>query len=142
MPPLELSPLPALPTVSVKTDALPISPIEPLAVAEPTTASPSQPANVGSNLGFLGVFGSTFITIFLAELGDKTQFATLLLAAQSHQPGIVFVGAAAALVATSLIGVLVGRWLCQRLAPQVLERATAFLLLLIAGGLIIDVMQM
>ena len=41
----------------------------------------------------LGIFASTFFTIFLAELGDKTQLTTLLLSAQSHAPWIVFAGA-------------------------------------------------
>ena len=37
-------------------------------------------------------FVSTFVTIFLAELGDKTQVATLLMSAQSHEPWVVFGG--------------------------------------------------
>jgi putative Ca2+/H+ antiporter (TMEM165/GDT1 family) len=114
---------------------------QPILATAVTGAVPSPPAK-SSNLGFLSVFGSTFITIFLAEIGDKTQFATLLLAAQSHQPGIVFVGAAMALVATSLVGVLIGRWLCQNLSPQALEKATGLIMLFIAIGLIIDIVQM
>ncbi len=91
---------------------------------------------------FLKVFGSTFITIFLAELGDKTQLATLLMSAQSHAPWTVFAGAASALVATSLVGVLVGRWLCQNLSPGTLEKATGCILLLVSVLLILDVMGM
>ena len=37
---------------------------------------------------------STFTTVFVAELGDKTQLATLLLSAQSGSPVLVFIGAA------------------------------------------------
>lgn len=91
---------------------------------------------------FLSVFGSTFATIFLAELGDKTQVATLLMSAQSHAPWIVFAGAASALVATSLIGVIIGRWLCQNLSPKTLEKATGCLLLVISILLVIDVVRM
>ena len=71
--------------------------------------------------GFTTVLLSTFTTVFVAELGDKTQLATLLLSAQSGSPWLVFVGAAAALIASSLVGVLVGRWLSQVLAPERLE---------------------
>ncbi len=69
------------------------------------------------------VFGTTFVTIFLAELGDKTQVSTLLMSAESHQPWTIFAGAASALVTTSLLGVLVGCWLAARISPKMLDRA-------------------
>jgi Ca2+/H+ antiporter, TMEM165/GDT1 family len=89
----------------------------------------------------LGIFASTFITIFLAELGDKTQVTTLLLSAQSHAPWVVFAGAGAALVATSLVGVLLGRWLAKKVPPRTLEVSVAILLLVIATLLVWDVVQ-
>jgi Ca2+/H+ antiporter, TMEM165/GDT1 family len=87
-------------------------------------------------------FLSTFVTIFLAELGDKTQVATLLMSAQSHQPWVVFAGAASALIATSLVGVLLGRWLSTLLTPRLLERTTGVILAVVAAGLIWDVTQL
>jgi putative Ca2+/H+ antiporter (TMEM165/GDT1 family) len=87
-------------------------------------------------------FFTAFITIFLAELGDKTQVATLLMAAESQSPWVVFVGAALALVGTSLVGVLVGRWLAERLSPQTLQTATGASLLLIAVLLLWDVVHL
>ena len=63
---------------------------------------------------FIAVLFSTFTTVFVAELGDKTQLATLLLA-QSGSPVLVFIGAALALIASSLVGVLVGQWLAKTL---------------------------
>ncbi len=89
--------------------------------------------------GFWGVFGSTFITIFLAEMGDKTQLATLLMSAESQSPWIVFAGAATALFTTSLLGVLLGRWLSKRVSPKTSETAAAFLLIAIAIALFWDV---
>lgn len=89
----------------------------------------------------LKVFTSTFFTIFLAELGDKTQVTTLLMAAESHSPWIVFAGAGAALVATSAIGVCLGCWLAKRVAPRVLERSVGILLLGISALLILDVVR-
>ncbi len=51
---------------------------------------------------------TTFATVFLAELGDKTQLATMLLVAQGKSPVAVFLGSASALVVSSLVGVLAG----------------------------------
>lgn len=66
----------------------------------------------------LTVFG----TIFLAELGDKTQLATLLYAADGRNPRLtVFIGSAAALVATSAVGVLAGSLLAAYISPQLLS---------------------
>jgi Ca2+/H+ antiporter, TMEM165/GDT1 family len=87
----------------------------------------------------MSCFLSTFVTIFLAEIGDKTQVATLLMSAQSHKPMTVFVGAATALVATSLVGVLLGRWLSTVLQPRTLERVTGIILAVVAVLLLIDV---
>ena len=71
----------------------------------------AKPAPENGAMGFTTVLLTTFTTVFLAELGDKTQLATLLLSAQSGQPWVVFLGAALALISSSLVGVLVGRWL-------------------------------
>jgi len=85
------------------------------------------------------VFASTFVTIFLAELGDKTQITTLLMTAESHSPWVVFVGAASALITSSLLGVLLGQWLAQRVSPSTLDRIAGITLLVVAGLLIWDV---
>ncbi len=87
-------------------------------------------------------FFSTFITIFLAEMGDKTQLATLLLSAQSQSPWIVFLGAGTALIATSLVGVLLGRYLAKVLSPRTLDIAAGALLMVIAVLLLGDVVQL
>ena len=78
-------------------------------------------------------FITTFTTVFLAELGDKTQLAALLLSAQSGKPVVVFVGASLALISSSLVGVLLGRWLAKVMAPQQLERLAG--ILMVALGL-------
>ena len=67
---------------------------------------------------FFSILISTFSTIFLAELGDKTQLATLMLSAQSGRPLIIFIGAALALISTSLLGVLIGRWIANNFPRQ------------------------
>ncbi len=63
---------------------------------------------------FRSVLITTFTAVFLAELGDKTQVATLLLTAQSSEPVIVFIGSSLALICSSLVGVLLGRWIAQK----------------------------
>ena len=67
---------------------------------------------------FFRILITSFSTIFLAELGDKTQLATLMLSAQSGRPLIIFIGAALALISTSLLGVLIGRWIANNLPRQ------------------------
>lgn len=91
---------------------------------------------------FWVVFSSTFITIFLAEMGDKTQLVTLLMAAESQAPWIVFAGAALALIATSLIGVSIGYWLSKKLTPETLDLSVAILLLVITAWLIGDIVSL
>jgi len=97
-------------------------------------SSPSQPqapSQAGSTWG--AVFVSTATTVFLAELGDKTQLAALLLSAQSGRPLVVFVGASLALISSSLVGVLLGRGLSRLMEPRQLERAAG--VLMVAMGL-------
>jgi len=79
-----------------------------------------QPDNRDSkdSTPFFSILITTFSTIFLAELGDKTQLATLMLSAQSGRPLIIFIGAALALMSTSLLGVLIGRWIANNLPRQ------------------------
>jgi Ca2+/H+ antiporter, TMEM165/GDT1 family len=102
----------------------------------PSTAPDSPTTSVWAT------FLSTFITIFLAEMGDKTQLATLLLSAQSESPWVVFLGAGSALIATSLVGVLLGRYLAKVLSPRTLDIAAGMLLMVIAVLLLGDVVQL
>ena len=67
---------------------------------------------------FLSIFITTFTTIFIAELGDKTQIATLMLSAESGKPLIVFLGSSLALISSSVVGVLIGKWLSKKISPR------------------------
>ncbi len=67
---------------------------------------------------------STFWLVFLAELGDKTQLTTMLLVAQGKSPWAVLIGAASALVLSSVVGVMAGG-LVARYVPEVWVRMGA-----------------
>jgi putative Ca2+/H+ antiporter (TMEM165/GDT1 family) len=79
------------------------------------------------------LFASTFAAIFLAELGDKTQLATLSLAAGGSSRVVVFAGAALALVATSAVAVLAGEAV-SRVIPPVWIRRGAGALFIVLGA--------
>lgn len=106
---------------------------------QPPVDTDAQHAVAESRSAFWRVFGSTFITIFLAELGDKTQVTTLLISAQAQAPWLVFLGAGSALITTSLIGVLLGQWLARRVSPATLDTAAGAMLLGITVWLLWDV---
>ena len=70
----------------------------------------------------LRLFGTVFSTIFVAELGDKTQLATLLYASDASHPKLtVFAASATALILTSALGVLAGSLVAQYVSPDVVR---------------------
>jgi len=71
------------------------------------------------------LLATTFATLFVAELGDKTQLACVLLAADSKKPWTVFVGSSLALVTVSLIGVLFASLICQYIPPGIMKKVAA-----------------
>ena len=75
----------------------------------------------------LKLFGATFAAIFLAELGDKTQLATLSLSAGGSSRWTVFLGSSLALVCTSAIAVLAGEMLARTIPPVWIQRAAGAL---------------
>jgi len=79
---------------------------------------------------------TTFLTVFLAEVGDKTQLSVLVMSAQSHQPWIVFAGAAIALVSTSLLGVIAGKWLAKTFSPSLLNTLAGLSFLVLSISLL------
>jgi putative Ca2+/H+ antiporter (TMEM165/GDT1 family) len=79
---------------------------------------------------------STFGLILLAELGDKTQMATMLLAAKSEAPFTVFVGAAAALVTSAVLGTVFGEAI-TRLVPEGYIHMGAGVAFILLGALLL-----
>jgi len=67
-------------------------------------------------------FAAIFAAVFLAEIGDKTQLATMLFAAEGQaSKWVVFAASSAALVTAAGIGVLVGAQLERLVKPQTLK---------------------
>ena len=69
----------------------------------------------------LRTFGTIFLTVFVAEIGDKTQLATMLFAAEGRSKWLVFAAAALALVLAAAIGVLVGAQVERWVSPRTLK---------------------
>ncbi|MBP6776366.1 MAG: TMEM165/GDT1 family protein [Piscinibacter sp.] len=70
------------------------------------------------------LLATVFGTVFLAELGDKTQLATLLFASREGASLLtVFIAASLALVATSAVGVLAGAAISNYVEPKYLSYA-------------------
>jgi len=68
------------------------------------------------------VFGLIFASVFVAELGDKTQLATMLFAADKESSKLtVFLAASAALIVASGLGVLVGSFVSEYINDRYLH---------------------
>jgi putative Ca2+/H+ antiporter (TMEM165/GDT1 family) len=71
------------------------------------------------------IFGTAFITLFLAELGDKTQLAVITMTAKTDSKLSIFLGAGLALIVVTLIGVLVGGTIAEYVPTEWLQRIVA-----------------
>lgn len=83
--------------------------------------------------GFISIFLTSFTTIFIAELGDKTQLATLMLSAESGRPMIVFIGSSFALLCSSIVGVLIGKLISNKISKEKFSLFTGILMTLVSA---------
>ena len=72
-----------------------------------------------------GVFGATFITFFLAEMGDKTQFATIAMAAHYADAVWVVAGTTAGMLIADVPAVLLGDRLANRIPMRLVHAIAA-----------------
>ena len=77
------------------------------------------------------ILGTAFVTLFLAELGDKTQLAIITMSAKTESKLAVFIGASLALVFVSLLAVLFGGLLTQFIPTEWLQRIVALAFIVI-----------
>tara|TARA_Y100001968_G_scaffold113737_1_gene103146 strand:+ start:14484 stop:14783 length:300 start_codon:yes stop_codon:yes gene_type:complete len=80
---------------------------------------------------------STCSTVFLAELGDKTQLATFALSGATNKPLAVFLGSSFALVLSSLLGALAGGSIAPILPERILECIAAIIFCYLGISLIV-----
>ena len=75
---------------------------------------------------------TTFITVFLAEMGDKTQLTTITLSSTTNKPLAVFLGSSIALILATLLGALAGGSIAN-LIPAFLLKLLSGIVFLIIG---------
>ena len=77
------------------------------------------------------IFFTTFVAVFLAEMGDKTQLATFGFAVQDVSKLTVFLGASLALICATVIGVMVGSVAGKYLPLTYIKYGAGFLFIII-----------
>jgi putative Ca2+/H+ antiporter (TMEM165/GDT1 family) len=78
-----------------------------------------------ARLARYGVFGTTFIAFFLAEMGDKTQVATVALAAQYHAFYLVVAGTTLGMMIANVPAVLLGDRIAHRMPVRLVHIVAA-----------------
>ena len=84
------------------------------------------------------LFALTFGTVFLAELGDKTQLAALAFTSDSRKPWTIFLAASLALVIVTAVGVAAGTLLGRWVNPAWLRRGSAVLFIAIGAWILVS----
>jgi len=86
---------------------------------------PDKADEEDESLARFGVFGTTLIAFFLAEMGDKTQVATVALAAQYHAFVAVVMGTTLGMMIANVPAVLLGERIAQRMPTRLVHGVAA-----------------
>ncbi len=81
---------------------------------------------------------TTFVTVFLAEMGDKTQLTTITLSSTTNKPLAVFIGSSLALISASLLGVLAGGSIANLIPAFLLKLISGIVFLIIGINLLLQ----
>ncbi|MEK7737045.1 MAG: TMEM165/GDT1 family protein [Pseudomonadota bacterium] len=103
------------------------------------TMIPDEFAESDAKLARLGVFGTTLVAFFLAEMGDKTQIATVALAAQYHSFYWVVVGTTLGMMLANIPAVLLGDRLAQRMPVRLVHGIAAAIFMLLGVATLLGV---
>ena len=79
---------------------------------------------------------TTFITVFLAEIGDKTQLTTITLSSSTNKPLAVFIGSSIALILATLLGALAGGSIANLIPDFILKLLSGMVFLIIGINLL------
>jgi hypothetical protein len=89
----------------------------------------------------LGVFGATLVTFFIAEMGDKTQIATVALAAHYGSPVWVVAGTTLGMLIADVPAVFIGNKLADRIPMTVVHRIAAAVFALLGIATLLNASQ-
>ena len=93
---------------------------------------PDKEPAAGERPGRFGAYGTTAVTFFLVEMGDKTQIATLALAARYHALVPVVAGTTLGMLLADVPVVLLGRVVAQRIPVRLMQRIGAAVFVVLA----------
>ncbi len=79
---------------------------------------------------------TTFVTVFLAEMGDKTQLTTITISSSTNKPLAVFIGSSTALILATLLGALAGGSIANLIPDFILKLLSGTVFLLIGINLL------
>ena len=81
---------------------------------------------------------TTFFTVFLAEMGDKTQLTTITLSSTTNKPLAVFMGSSIALILATLLGALAGSSIANLIPAFILKLISGIVFLIIGINLLLQ----
>ena len=81
---------------------------------------------------------TTFFTVFLAEMGDKTQLTTITLSSTTNKPLAVFIGSSLALILATLLGALAGGSIANLIPAFLLKLLSGIVFLIIGIKLLVE----
>ena len=81
---------------------------------------------------------TTFVTVFLAEMGDKTQLTTITLSSTTNKPLAVFIGSSVALILATLLGALAGGSIANLIPAFLLKLLSGIVFLIIGINLLLQ----
>ena len=82
---------------------------------------------------------TTFMTVFLAEMGDKTQLTTVTLSSATNKPLAVFIGSSLALILATLLGALAGNSIANLIPAFILKLLSGIVFLVIGINLMVQI---